>query len=115
MIAIAGHCTFESTLKSTKASMDELTELFGGMNDSEGSLGMLMKDKEFYENMTSATRNLDLLLQDFRLNPKRYTTVLKKKSPAYTLPEDDPANARAHSRMISKVFMDVLLIECHLF
>jgi len=84
--------SFETTLASTKKSMDELTELFGDMNDSEGSLGMLMKDKEFYTNMTAATRNLDLLLQDFRLNPKRYTTVLKRKSPVYVLPADDPAN-----------------------
>lgn len=83
--------TFESTLTSTKQSMDELTELFGDMNDSEGSLGMLMKDKEFYTNMTAATRNLDLLLQDFRLNPKRYTTVLRRKSPDYVLPSEDPA------------------------
>ena len=83
--------SFETTLASTSKSMDELTELFGDMNNSEGSLGMLMKDKEFYNNMTAATRNLDLLLQDFRLNPKRYTTVLRRKSPIYVLPADDPA------------------------
>jgi len=86
--------SFETTLASTKKSMDELTELFGGMNDSEGSLGMLIKDKEFYTNMTAATRNLDLLLQDFRLNPKRYTTVLRRKSPEYVLPADDPASQK---------------------
>jgi len=82
---------FDKTLVSAKKSMDELSELFGGMNDSEGTLGKMLKDDQFYDNMTSATRNLDLLLQDFRLNPKRYTTVLKKKSPVYVLPADDPA------------------------
>ena len=86
--------SFETTLTSTRKSMDELTELFGGMNDSEGSLGMMIKDKEFYNNMTAATRNLDLLLQDFRLNPKRYTTVLRRKSPVYVLPADDPAEQK---------------------
>jgi len=83
---------FDKTLVSAKASMDELSELFGDMNDSKGTLGKMLKDDKFYDNMTAATRNLDLLLQDFRLNPKRYTTVLKKKSPVYVLPENDPAN-----------------------
>lgn len=82
---------FDKTLTSAKASMDELTALFGDMNQSKGSIGKMLKDDAFYDNMTAATRNLDLLLQDFRLNPKRYTTVLKKKSPVYVLPENDPA------------------------
>jgi len=85
---------FDKTLVSAKKSMDELTELFGDMNDSKGTFGKMLKDDKFYDNMTSATRNLDLLLQDFRLNPKRYTTVLKKKSPVYVLPADDPANKK---------------------
>ncbi|MBT8219391.1 MAG: MCE family protein [Bacteroidia bacterium] len=82
---------FEKTLASTKITMDEMSELFGDMNKSEGSMGKLLKDDSLYNNIESATRNLDLLLQDFRLNPKRYTTILKKKSKEYVLPEDDPA------------------------
>jgi len=40
-----------------------------------------------------ASRELDLLLQDFRLNPKRYVnvSVFGKKQKEYTLPENDPA------------------------
>mgnify|MGYP001811895938 CR=1 FL=1 len=50
-------------------------------------------DEELYENLTNASRELDLLLQDFRLNPKRYVnvSVFGKKQKEYEVPENDPA------------------------
>jgi len=56
-------------------------------------LGKLAKDGELYDNLSSASRELDLLLQDFRLNPKRYVnvSVFGKKQKEYELPENDPA------------------------
>jgi phospholipid/cholesterol/gamma-HCH transport system substrate-binding protein len=46
-----------------------------------------------YEYLTKTSRELSLLLQDLRLNPKRYVnvSVFGKKSKPYTLPEQDPA------------------------
>ncbi|MEM7678559.1 MAG: MCE family protein, partial [Myxococcota bacterium] len=34
-----------------------------------------MDNEELYNNLSKASRELDLLLQDFRLNPKRYVNV----------------------------------------
>ena len=45
------------------------------IESGDGTLGKLMSDKELYDNLNSASRELDLLLQDFRLNPKRYVNV----------------------------------------
>ena len=46
-----------------------------------------------YTNLNNTSKNLDLLLQDFRLNPKRYVnvSVFGKKQKEYTVPELDPA------------------------
>ncbi len=53
-----------------------------------------LTDKELYSNLNSASRELDLLLQDFRLNPKRYVnvSVFGKKQSEYSVPEEDPAD-----------------------
>ncbi len=79
-----------ASLESTMASLDKVTQK---IENGDGTLGLLMTDKELYTNLNNATLELDLLLQDLRLNPKRYVnvSVFGKKQKEYTLPEDDPA------------------------
>ncbi|GAA5222095.1 MlaD family protein [Membranihabitans marinus] len=81
------------TLNSLNQTTDKLTTLLTGINTGEGTVGKLIKDEQLYNNLQSATKNLDLLLQDFRLNPKRYVnvSVFGKKQEDYTVPEMDPA------------------------
>ena len=54
-------------------------------------LPKLLNDKSFSDNIELSTSNLNLLLQDLRLNPRRYLKVFGKKVPDYELPENDPA------------------------
>lgn len=79
-----------ASLESTMGSLDKVTQK---IENGDGTLGLLLKDKELYTNLNNATLELDLLLQDLRLNPKRYVnvSVFGKKQKEYTLPEDDPA------------------------
>lgn len=81
------------TLTKLRGTVDNLNGLLGKIEQGEGSLGKLAKDGELYDNLSSASRELDLLLQDFRLNPKRYVnvSVFGKKQKEYELPENDPA------------------------
>jgi len=90
-IAIA---QLKNTLTTTNSTMEELSKTLIKINKGDGSLGKLMNDKELYNNLASSTKNLDLLLQDLRLNPKRYAhfSLFGKKQNAYTLPDEDPAN-----------------------
>ena len=37
---------------------------------------MLLNDKEMYNNLTSASKQLDLLIEDMKKNPKRYKLFL---------------------------------------
>lgn len=78
--------TVQSTMTSANA-------LLAGINSGEGNLGLLAKDDKVYQDLQHSLHNLDLLLQDFRLNPKRYVnvSVFGKKQKIYELPENDPA------------------------
>ncbi|PKA96809.1 phospholipid/cholesterol/gamma-HCH transport system substrate-binding protein [Flavobacteriaceae bacterium MAR_2009_75] len=81
------------TLASLESSMANLNKLMARIESGQGTLGKLTQDEELYENLNNASRELDLLLQDFRLNPKRYVnvSVFGKKQKEYELPEEDPA------------------------
>lgn len=81
------------TLASLESTVANLDNLMTRINQGDGTLGKLMKDEELYKNLNNASRELDLLLQDFRLNPKRYVnvSVFGKKQKEYNVPEDDPA------------------------
>ncbi len=85
-----------STVKNLEVTVKSLNEMLTKMNSGEGSLGKLMNDKQLYDNLTEVSRELDLLLQDFRLNPKRYVnvSVFGKKQKDYELPEEDPAQPK---------------------
>ncbi len=82
-----------NTLTSLSASVAQLDQIMAKINSGEGTLGKLMNDEELYAHLNAASRELDLLLQDFRLNPKRYVnvSVFGKKQKEYTVPEEDPA------------------------
>ena len=79
-----------TTLETTVANLDII---MARIEKGEGTLGKLTKDEALYNNLSSASKELDLLLQDFRLNPKRYVnvSVFGKKQKEYTVPEEDPA------------------------
>ncbi|UII79937.1 MlaD family protein [Flagellimonas sp. CMM7] len=81
------------TVSSFQTTVEKLNKVLGKIEKGEGSLGKLAQDDKLYENLTSASKELDLLLQDFRLNPKRYVnvSVFGKKQKEYELPENDPA------------------------
>ncbi len=81
------------TVSNFKTTVDRLNGVLSKIEQGEGSLGKLAHDDALYKNLTEASRELDLLLQDFRLNPKRYVnvSVFGKKQKEYELPENDPA------------------------
>lgn len=81
------------TLASLEATAASVSKMMTAIEKGDGTLGLLMNDKELYTNLSSASRELDYLLQDFRLNPKRYVnvSVFGKKQIDYAVPEDDPA------------------------
>jgi len=85
--------SLQGTLEKADLTFTELQSMLKQINSGEGTMGLLMNDKELYDNLTRSTKNLELLLQDFRLFPKRYVnvSVFGKKHQDYEVPEEDPA------------------------
>lgn len=55
--------------ESTLAQVNQITEK---INKGEGSIGLLINDKELYENLNKSSADLDALLKDMKENPKKY-------------------------------------------
>lgn len=85
--------TLKTTLTTAQVTLDGLSVTLNNINSGQGSLAKLMNDKSLYQNLEMTTKNMNLLLQDLRLNPKRYAhfSVFGKRNKEYTLPENDPA------------------------
>lgn len=83
----------EGTLATSDKTIAGLNDVVTKINTGDGSMSRLINDKQLYDNLEKTSNNLSLLLQDLRLNPKRYVNVsiFGKKGKAYTVPEDDPA------------------------
>ena len=59
----------KSKIKNLLASLAEASKK---INDSEGSLGMLLSDKDLYLNLEKSSKELEALIKDIKENPKRY-------------------------------------------
>jgi phospholipid/cholesterol/gamma-HCH transport system substrate-binding protein len=59
-----------------------------GLEKGEGSMGKLLKDEQLYENLEGASKQLEALLQDIKLNPNRYIhiSVFGKDNKEYKTP-----------------------------
>ena len=80
-------------LEKTLSNVDKI------MNDvqsGKGSLGKIVKDDALYNNLEKTTKELELLLQDLRLNPTRYVNVslFGKKNKPYKSPNDSIKNVK---------------------
>lgn len=73
-----------------QATVDNLNSIVSDVNNGRGSMGKLLNDDKLYENLEGASRQLEQLLQDVKLNPKRYVhiSVFGKKPKTYEAPEN---------------------------
>ena len=83
----------KTTLEGANKAIGELSGIMKGVNSGKGTLGKLVNDDGLYLNLERTSKQLDLLMQDLRLNPKRYVnvSVFGKKQKNYNVPESDPA------------------------
>ncbi|QTE22635.1 MlaD family protein [Polaribacter cellanae] len=59
-------------VKKAENAVDNFNKLSKKMNSGDGSIAKLINDKKMYDNLEAATKELEELLRDIKLNPKRY-------------------------------------------
>ena len=73
------------TLTNFKNSSDNLSKILIDINQGDGTLSKLIKNDSLFNNLNDASKSIDLLLEDIRLNPNRYIhfSVFGKKNKPY--------------------------------
>ncbi len=75
---------------SLETTISKLNGIAEGIDNGDGSLGKLLKDEELYDNLTGASSQLEQLLEDMKLNPKRYVhfSLFGKRAKPYETTKD---------------------------
>ena len=63
---------FKTTIDNANKAVADLQGMVSELKAGKGSLGKLLTDEEMYNNLNSASKNLDALMIDLKANPKRY-------------------------------------------
>jgi phospholipid/cholesterol/gamma-HCH transport system substrate-binding protein len=63
-----------ATLKQVNSALKGVHEITDQINRGEGSLGKLVQTDSLHTQVMQASQSLDILLNDIRLNPKRYVS-----------------------------------------
>jgi phospholipid/cholesterol/gamma-HCH transport system substrate-binding protein len=80
------------TVENLEKTLVNVNKIMADMESGKGTMGKLLKDDAMYNNLTKASKEIELLLQDLRLHPTRYVNVslFGKKEKPYTAPKEEP-------------------------
>lgn len=81
---------FKALVSKFDNSAASLQNLLAELQSGEGTMGKFLKDEAVYKNLEKASREMALLIEDLKLNPKRYVSfsVFGKKAAPYKNPSD---------------------------
>lgn len=65
----------DGTINQLRKTVERLNTAVEKLDSKEGSMGRLLNDPQLYDNMVSTTRSLNILMDDIRVNPKRYVSI----------------------------------------
>ena len=82
----------KQTINGLQSTISNFDQLLKNIEKGEGSIGKIMKDEGLYNNLEGALGQMEALLEDMKLNPKRYVhfSLFGKKPKPYST--DDSNN-----------------------
>ena len=87
----------QKTLNSLDSAVNGLKGIMAKAENGNGSLGKIINDPTLYQNLASTGNKLNLLIDDIRINPKRYITISifggKAKGSPISVPTVDTLNS----------------------
>jgi phospholipid/cholesterol/gamma-HCH transport system substrate-binding protein len=86
---------FGQTVRTLQITLENVNGLLVNIENGKGSLGKLATDDAMYENLTNASKELEELLKEMKLNPKRFVhfSLFGKKAKPYTKEETKKDNS----------------------
>jgi phospholipid/cholesterol/gamma-HCH transport system substrate-binding protein len=83
-------------VKELESTVSRFNAIAGQIEGGKGTIGKLMKDEELYDNLTGASLQIEQLLEDMRLNPKRYVhfSIFGKRPKNYEEPVEEPVESQ---------------------
>ncbi len=73
------------TIKQLETTVNNVNGLVAGIKSGKGTVGKLMTDEKLYTNLANATKEMEELLREMKLNPKRFVhfSLFGKKPKPY--------------------------------
>ncbi|MDE0534892.1 MlaD family protein [Tenacibaculum sp. L6] len=73
------------SVKKLETTLTNVNTLLADMKSGKGTLGKLMTDEKMYTNLTNASKEMEELLREMKLNPKRFVhfSLFGKKAKPY--------------------------------
>ena len=65
----------DATMNNVLEASRSLNEVLANLNNTNSSMGLLLNDRQLYQNLSNASASLDSLLIDVKKNPKRYISL----------------------------------------
>lgn len=63
------------TLTNVNESLQNLNYILNRIEKGKGNVGMLLNDENLYNNLNTSAKNLNLLIEDIKLHPKKYVKI----------------------------------------
>jgi phospholipid/cholesterol/gamma-HCH transport system substrate-binding protein len=76
----------KQTVKKLETTLNKFNGILSDVEDGKGSIGKLLKDEGFYDNLEGAAKEMEALLKDLKEHPKRFVhfSLFGKKAKPYT-------------------------------
>jgi hypothetical protein len=65
----------EDLSNQLKATMTKIDSIIDKVASGQGTIGQLLVNQQLYDNLNGATREMHLLMKDFRANPKKFLRI----------------------------------------
>ena len=80
-----------ATIKTLQTTLENVNGMIAGIQGGEGTLGKLATDDTMYTNLTNASKELEELLREMKLNPKRFVhfSLFGKKGKPYNAEKNE--------------------------
>lgn len=65
----------DGTVNQLRGTVEKLNTAVEKIDSKNGSIGRLLNDNQLYDNLANTTKSLNILMDDIRVNPKRYVSI----------------------------------------